>query len=94
MKQTISEPAVTMPHLLTLSERKTLSVSGVREVVGFNEETAVFCTEQGELTVRGQNLHVTRLSVETGDLSLEGEVDSLTYTKTVRRGSFFGRLLR
>jgi hypothetical protein len=49
----------------------------------------------GELTVKGQGLRIQRLSIETGDLTLEGEIDSLTYAQVhTRSGGFFGKLFR
>ena len=47
------------------------------------------------LTVKGQGLHINRLNVETGDLTLEGTIDSLTYAEVhSRSGGFFGRLFK
>ncbi|MBQ7038513.1 MAG: sporulation protein YabP [Clostridia bacterium] len=84
-----------MPHLLSLSERRVLSVSGVQDVDSFDETTVVIYTEQGELTVKGTGLHINRLNVETGDLTLEGHVESLAYTEVhTRSGGFFGKLFR
>ncbi|MBR5540208.1 MAG: sporulation protein YabP [Clostridia bacterium] len=84
-----------MPHLLSLSERRTLAVSGVQDVDSFDETTVVIYTEQGELTVKGTGLHINRLNIETGDLSMEGHVESLVYTEVHgRSGGFFGKLFR
>ncbi|MBQ9861012.1 MAG: sporulation protein YabP [Clostridia bacterium] len=84
-----------MPHLLNLSERRVLSVSGVQDVDSFDETTVVIYTEQGELTVKGTGLHINRLNIETGDLTLEGHVESLVYTELhTRSGGFFGKLFR
>lgn len=83
------------PHLITLSERRVLTVSGVQDVDSFDEMTTVIYTEQGELTVKGNGLHITRLNIETGDLTLDGTVESLTYTDVRNRsGGFFGKLFR
>ena len=94
----MKEPKVVtppMPHLVHLSDRRALSVSGVQDVDSFDETVVIVYTEQGELTVRGRDLHINRLNVETGDLSLEGEVESLTYTDVhSRSGGFFGKLFR
>lgn len=83
------------PHLITLSERRTLTVSGVQDVDSFDEMTTVIYTELGELTVKGTGLHITRLNIETGDLLLDGTVESLSYTEVRNRsGGFFGKLFR
>ena len=95
MKQPQNEQHPPMPHLLTLSERRALTVSGVRDVRNFDDLTVEADTEQGLLTVKGSGLHISRLNTETGDLTLEGQVDSLTYSHTeTHTGGFWGRLFR
>ena len=52
-------------------------------------------TSLGELSIRGRALQITRLSLETGELTLEGQIDSLQYTESsARSGGFFSRLFR
>ena len=86
---------VQLPHHLILEDRRALTVSGVSDVDSFDELTVVIYTEMGELTVKGQGLHINRLNVETGELTLEGSVDSLTYTEIhSRSGGFFGKLFK
>ena len=67
---------VQLPHHLVLEDRRALTVSGVSDVDSFDELTVVIYTEMGELTVKGQGLHINRLNVETGDLTLEGTIES------------------
>ena len=84
-----------MPHLISLSERRALSVSGVQDVDSFDETTVIIYTDLGELTVKGTGLHINRVNIETGDLTMEGAVESLTYTDVhSRSGGFFGKLFR
>lgn len=84
-----------LPHQVILQDRRALSVSGVSDVDSFDGATVVVYTEMGELTVRGNGLQIQRLNVETGDLSLSGEIDSLTYADAAsRRGGKLGRLFR
>ena len=86
---------VQLPHHLVLEDRRALTVSGVSDVDSFDELTVVIYTEMGELTVKGQGLHINRLNVETGDLTLEGSIDSLTYAEVhSRSGGFFGLLFK
>lgn len=83
------------PHTMVVEDRKRLSVSGVTDVESFDEETVTLATELGELLIHGYDLHINRIDVESGDLSLEGEIISLTYTDNQpQTGSFFGRLFR
>ncbi|MBR6607906.1 MAG: YabP/YqfC family sporulation protein, partial [Oscillospiraceae bacterium] len=59
-------------HHLILEGRNFLTVSGVSDIDSFNEEAAVLYTEMGELTVRGKDLHMNKLSVDTGEVTIEG----------------------
>ncbi len=84
------------PHNLILENRKKLSISGVTDVDSFDEKTVILYTQMGELTVQGKNLHVNGLDVETGEMSVEGDIWALNYGDKDRRGSlgFFGKLFR
>ena len=87
--------AETAPHHVILEGRESLSVSGVEEVESFDENTIIMTTVKGTLVVRGEDLHIEKLSLDGGDLRVEGVVDSLSYEDDSReRGGFFARLLR
>lgn len=86
---------MSMPHSLVLEDRKLLTVSGVSDVDSFDEETVVVFTDLGELTVRGSNLHINRLSVEVGELTVEGNIAALIYSDEMpKSGGFFSRVFR
>lgn len=88
------EEARPVGHHLILEDREDLTVSGVEEVESFDENTIVMDTAQGTLIVRGEGLHIEKLSLDGGDLKVEGMVESLTYEETRRnRGGFLARLL-
>lgn len=81
-------------HHIILEGREELSVSGVEEVESFDENTIIMVTNKGTLVVRGEDLHIEKLSLDGGDLRVEGMVDSLTYEEERSgRPGFFGRLL-
>ena len=82
------------PHHLILEGREQLSVSGVEEVESFDENQIVMYTTKGTLVVRGENLHIEKLSLDGGDLKVEGTIDSLTYEAAAPKGGFLSRLLR
>ena len=88
------EAALTPSHHVVLEERSSLSISGVEEVESFDENTISLSTCQGALIVRGQDLHIEKLSLDGGDLRVEGTIDALTYEERVQKGGFFSRLLR
>ena len=82
-------------HHVILEGRASLSVSGVEEVESFDENAIVMRTAQGTLVVRGEELHIEKLSLDGGALRVEGMVDSLTYEDDGGvRGGFLARLFR
>ena len=79
-----------------LEDRARLMLTGVTEVESFNDQEVRLYTELGPLTVRGRELHITGMSLDTGELSVEGTVSGLSYgdeTQT-RRLSLWGKLWR
>ena len=82
-------------HHVILEGRASLSVSGVEEVESFDENAIVMRTSLGTLVVRGEELHIEKLSLDGGDLWVEGMVDSLTYEDDGGpRAGFLARLFR
>lgn len=83
------------PHNCILEDRKRLSVSGVNNVESFDEETIIAATDYGDLTIKGQKMHITKLSLEVGELAIEGEIFSLSYSETVQKSTgFLSRVFR
>ena len=81
-----------MPHTLTLSERKKLTMTGAEEVVSFDETFVVLKTSLGTLTVQGSGLQLKQLSPEGGNVAVEGEISALSYEQN-RSGGWLSRLL-
>ncbi len=82
------------PHNIILEARARMSVSGVIDVESFDESAVTLYTTRGLLMIRGSGLHIERLSLETGELGVEGTIDSLQYTDEQASGGFWSRLLR
>ena len=82
-------------HRLELDGRESLTVSGVEEVESFDENTILLTTAQGALEIQGEGLHIEKLSLDGGDLRVEGRVNALLYEADEGRrgGGFFSRLL-
>ena len=66
-------------HKVLLSNRKTGNFSGVVDVLSFDVAEILLETEQGMLLIKGNDLHVNRLSLEQGEIDIAGRIDSLTY---------------
>ena len=94
------------PQRITMEERARLTVTGVEEVLSFDTERIVMRTVLGELTVTGRSaggvireltvtgsdLHVGKLSLDTGELAVEGLVSDLSYAEQSVGGGFWSRL--
>lgn len=72
-------------HKLLISERKSGTVTGVKEVDSFNEKEIQMVTECGRLLIKGENLHVKELHLEKGEAQIEGKINSLTYVTNGRQ---------
>lgn len=83
-------------HNIILEGRKRLSISGVTEIDSFDEQTVVLFCSDGQLAIRGDGLHINRIDVDSGELSLEGErIDSLAYAENrAAHGGLLGKLFR
>jgi len=79
-------------HNLILDNRKKLSLSGVRDVSGFNEETVSISTDLGGLIVKGSSLHISQLNLDSGDVEIEGNINSLQYTQSRQNKSVMQRI--
>ena len=80
-----------MPHRLALSERKKLTVTGVAEVISFEDMSVVLQTGMGTLTVQGSELQLKTLSLEGGQVEVEGNIAALIYEEP-RQGGWLSRL--
>ena len=80
-------------HALHLEGREQLTVSGVEDVGRFDETGIVMTTSAGTLIVTGSNLHIGQLSLDGGELHVDGQIDSLSYEEqSAGRGGLLGRL--
>lgn len=79
-------------HEMHLENRSKLSVSGVKEVESFDESTVLLQTVRGMLIIRGEGLHLHTLSIDGGQVKVDGVIHSLTYEELQKTGGFFRRL--
>lgn len=68
-----------LPHKLCLNERKELTMTGVTEVVSFDDSTVILRTALGTLLIQGQQLQLKTLSLDGGQVAVEGSICALTY---------------
>lgn len=68
-------------HRVSLMNRKTCNISGVSDVLSFDLGEVLLETDQGMLMIKGNDLHVSRLTLEKGEVDVDGRIDSLTYSE-------------
>lgn len=83
-----------LPHGISLQDRKKLSVSGVSDVANFDENQIIIVTQQGTLFVRGGDLHVDQLNLDAGELRISGRIDCMEYDDGGAVGGFLRRLFQ
>ncbi len=78
-------------HTVILNEGKRLSVSGVDDVISFDEEAVVLAIGERELNIGGHDLCVTKLSLETNEVAVSGDIEAMYYsTAKPKKGLFKG----
>ena len=79
-------------HTVSLKGRKNLFLTGIEDVLSFDENGLLLQTGDGTLTVDGSEIHIVTLSVESGELAVEGRICGLYYVdRTAKKTGFFQR---
>ena len=85
-------------HKVTMTNRKNCTLSGVIDVLSFDIHEVLLETEQGMLMIKGDDLHVSRLTLDKGEVDVDGKIDSFTYSDVSNSGqkneSFLSKLFR
>ena len=89
----MTETKPTLPHKITLNERKQITVTGVKEVVSFDETAVIAHTDLGTLVVQGKDLQLKTLLPEGGQVSVDGQITGLVYEEPRPTGSLWRRLM-
>ena len=88
------EENIRINHNIIVEDRKKMTLTGIKDVLSFDEETVVLDTSLGRLTVKGSGLHIVNFDTKSGDLSAEGRLYALVYTTEEKNGGFFSRVFR
>ena len=93
-KKIINQPK--SDHSIIMENRRTMTISGITDVYSFDEKTISLYTQLGELTIKGRELHIDSMSVETGDMVITGDIWSAVYGDRDRKNpvSALGRIFR
>lgn len=94
----MEEKIISRQHKIMMQNRSQGSITGIQDVVSFDENQIVLDTDMGLLTIKGKELHVSRLTLEKGEVDLTGSIDSLVYSSNAayrKSGeSLFNRLFK
>lgn len=80
-------------HKVTMTNRKTCTINGVNDVLSFDIHEILLETEQGMLMIKGDDLHVNRLTLDKGEVDVDGKIDSFTYSDVAGMGQKSSSLL-
>lgn len=81
-------------HSIILNERKHIELTGVKECLGFDEETIYILTNLGKLTIKGNGLRIIDFDTDSGEFTAEGKINAFAYTYDEKSKSFFGKIFR
>lgn len=82
---------------LVLENREKLSISGVSDVLSFDDQIVIVETELGLLSVKGENLRINKLSIDTSEVVVEGDIFNLSYSEKSadkKGGSLIGKIFK
>ncbi len=88
----MADERMLLPHKLTLNERKSLTMTGVTEVVSFDESAVILRTGLGTLIVQGKDLQLKTLSLDGGQVAVDGNIAALIYEESRNDRGVFRRL--
>ena len=89
----MAQERMMLPHTLTLTDRRQLSMTGVTEVVSFDESAILLRTDQGDLLIQGTDLQLKSLLPDSGQITVDGTVSALSYEQP-RQGGWLRRMMK
>ena len=81
-------------HNIIMENRENLSISGIKSVENFDENIIVLQSDMGELTIKGEKLHIAKMDIDTGDMKITGNIFGLIYNETSKGSSLFKRMFK
>lgn len=85
-------------HLVNMSNRKSINISGVRKIESFNEKEFLLETNMGYMIIKGSDLEIVKLDTYQGDVAIKGKIDSIVYNESLNKKnkeeSIFNKLFK
>lgn len=84
-----------MEHNITLKDRASLVVSGIEHIYSFNDKRVEVLTSAGEMVIEGENLDMSKLSLDEKIINIEGTINSIVYSKERKpQENFFKKIFK
>lgn len=83
-----------IPHSIIVENRSNISLTGIIKMGSFDEQSVVAFTDYGEIHIRGSRLHISKLSLDTNEVDIDGELEAVIYVQNRNSGGFFSRLFK
>lgn len=83
-----------IPHSLIIENRSVLTLTGVTDVSGFDDLTVNVFTDYGQIIIKGVKLHISKLSLDTGEVTIDGTINSLQYTSSSQQKGMLSKLFK
>lgn len=90
----MQESVINNSHTVNMKDRESLCITGVSDVLGFDEQTVNVETPMGNLIVKGDSLHISKLSLESSEVVVDGRINSLQYLGDTKQKGFVSKLFR
>ena len=81
-------------HNIIMENREKISISGVNKTENFDDKIIVLNTQMGQLTIKGENLHISKMDIDTGDVSVSGKIYGLIYNESSNSNSLIKRIFK
>ncbi len=96
MSDNINSSNVEVLQNLILENREKINVSGVNDVLSFDDQVVIMETELGLLTIKGENLKINKLNIDTTEVIVEGRINNLAYSEHQAKseGGIFGKIFK
>ncbi|MEE0061109.1 MAG: YabP/YqfC family sporulation protein [Acutalibacteraceae bacterium] len=83
-----------LPHNIIIENRSSISFTGVKDMGSFDEQYVVLYTDYGEINLRGARLHISKLSLDSNEVDIDGEIEAIIYTQNKQSSGFFNKLFK
>ena len=82
-------------HAITINERKSIAITGVKKITSFNANEFLLDTNMGFITLKGSDLEIVKLDTFQGNVSIKGTINSLSYSENIKKeDSVFNKLFK